>query len=311
MAEKKAKKPKARTKPKAKSKAKAKSRAKARARPKRVAGRTAALVAAATVDRILDIAARSAIARFDWPRRGVAPAGYIKGMAVVYARVYCKLRAGDPFAIEMAKAKEQSTSCDALSWYDAEFHALGMRNDSAGVATLRHLFVLLIGLGMRESSGKHCEGRDRSQSNTTAQTAEAGLFQTSFNARSGSPLLPQLFAQYLENPSGFVEIFREERAVHSGQLGELRQRSRKGLSAPVQGVSGVRRGIRSRRTAKCAQALGPDHEKRSRASPRGRRDAARGPGCDRRLPRPLRSAAVAGQSPADMPPSTASSAPVT
>ena len=210
MAEKKSKKPKARTKPKAKSKARAKSRAKARARPKRVAGRTAALVAAATVDRILDIAARSAIARFDWPRRGVAPVGYIKGMAVVYARVYCKLRAGDPFAVEMAKAKAQSTSRDALSWYDDEFRALGMRNDAAGVATLRHLFVLLIGLGMRESSGKHCEGRDRSQSNTTAQTAEAGLFQTSFNARSGSPLLPRLFAQYLENPSGFVEIFRED-----------------------------------------------------------------------------------------------------
>jgi hypothetical protein len=211
MAEKKAKKSKTKTKPKAKakSKPKAKSRAKARARPKRVAGRTAALVAAATVDRILDIAARSAIARFRWPSRGVAPAGYIKGMAVVYARVYCKLRAGDPFAVEMAKAKAQSTSRDALSWYDDEFRALGMRNDSAGADTLRHLFVLLIGLGMRESSGKHCEGRDRSASNTSAETAEAGLFQTSFNARSGSPLLPRLFAQYLENPSGFVEIFRE------------------------------------------------------------------------------------------------------
>jgi hypothetical protein len=203
MAEKKAKKSKAKTKPKAKS------RTKARARPKRVAGRTAALVAAATVDRILDIAARSAIARFPWEDRDVAPIGYIKGMAVTFARVYCKLRAGDPFAVEMAKAKAQSTTRDALAWYDDEFRALGMRNDSAGADTLRHLFVLLIGLGMRESSGKHCEGRDRSGSNTTAETAEAGLFQTSFNARSGSPLLPRLFAQYLESPSGFVEIFRE------------------------------------------------------------------------------------------------------
>jgi hypothetical protein len=62
---------------------------------------------------------------------------------------------------------------------------------------------------MRESSGQHCEGRDRSAHNTTAETAEAGLFQMSFNARSASPLLPSLFAHYSANPSGFVEIFKE------------------------------------------------------------------------------------------------------
>jgi hypothetical protein len=62
---------------------------------------------------------------------------------------------------------------------------------------------------MRESSGKHCEGRDRSAHNTTAETAEAGLFQTSFNARHASPLLPTIFAGYRANPSGFVEIFKE------------------------------------------------------------------------------------------------------
>ena len=85
----------------------------------------------------------------------------------------------------------------------------GMNNDTAGADTLRHLFVLLIGLGMRESSGKYCEGRDRSASNTTAETAEAGLFQTSFNARTASPLLPTIFAAYSENPSGFVDVFKE------------------------------------------------------------------------------------------------------
>lgn len=62
---------------------------------------------------------------------------------------------------------------------------------------------------MRESSGKHCEGRDRSASNTTAETAEAGLFQTSYNARHAHTLLPQLFEQYLANSSGFIEIFEK------------------------------------------------------------------------------------------------------
>jgi hypothetical protein len=161
------------------------------------------------VARIVEIAAASPVARFHWKDRGVAPAGYIKGMALVFARACCKLKAGDPAAVDMAKAVTTDEARDALAWYSAIFSAAGMNNDVAGVDTLRHLFVLLIGLGMRESSGKHCEGRDRSASNLTAETAEAGLFQTSFNARSASPLLPALFAAYSANPSGFVDVFKE------------------------------------------------------------------------------------------------------
>jgi hypothetical protein len=80
------------------------------------------------------------------------------------------------------------------------------------------LFVLLIGLGVRESSGSYCEGRDRSAKNTAASTAEVGLFQTSFNAKSASPLFPQLFKQYSANPSGFVDIFKEGVQVRQSDL---------------------------------------------------------------------------------------------
>jgi hypothetical protein len=161
------------------------------------------------IDQITRIAAASDVARFSWKNRGVAPAGYIKGMALVYARMHCKLKAGDAAAVEMAKAKTADVDRDALAWYDQIFTAAEMNNDIAGIDTLRHLFVLLIGLGMRESSGKHCEGRDRSASNSTGETAEAGLFQTSFNARGASPLLLTLFAQYSADPSGFVDVFKE------------------------------------------------------------------------------------------------------
>jgi hypothetical protein len=155
------------------------------------------------------IAAQSEIARFRWKNRGVAPPGYIKGMALVYARACCKLKAADPAVVDMATAKSADGEHDALAWYDAIFAAAGMKNDTAGADTLRHLFVLLIGLGMRESSGQYCAGRDTTASNVTADTAEAGLFQTSFNARSASPLLPTLFARYSSNPSGFLEVFKE------------------------------------------------------------------------------------------------------
>ena len=158
---------------------------------------------------ILQIAADSDIARYDWKNRGRAPRGYIKGMALVFARAYCKLKAGEPVAVEMAKPDSGDANRDALAHYRDQFEALGMDNSASGPDTLRHVFVLLMGLGMRESSGNHCEGRDLSASNTTADTAEAGLFQTSFNACSASPLMVKLFEQYQANPSGFVEVFAE------------------------------------------------------------------------------------------------------
>ena len=158
---------------------------------------------------ILQIAADSDIARYDWKNRGRAPRGYIKGMALVFARAYCKLKAGDAIALEMARADSGDGNRDGLAHYRDQFVALGMDNSASSPETLRHLFVLLMGLGMRESSGNYCEGRDLSASNTTAETAEAGLFQTSFNACSAHPLMGKLFEQYQTNPSGFVEVFAE------------------------------------------------------------------------------------------------------
>ena len=167
---------------------------------------------------ITALAGASELARFSWKDRGVAPTGYIKGMALVYARVYCKWKAGDPAAVDIARADTGDSARDALSWYRDVFSAAGMDNSAGGADTLRHLFVLLIGLGMRESSGKHCVGRDRTADNTAAETAEAGLFQTSFNAKSASPLMPALFAQYSANPSGFLDVFREGVRCSAGDL---------------------------------------------------------------------------------------------
>lgn len=194
---------------------KAKAAPKKTAAPKKkVAVRATVLAGAAApanpvIAQIVSLAANSGIAGHVWPGRGVAPLGYTKGMAVSFARAHCKLLAGDAVAVEMAKADTEQPDVDALSRYAPEFQALGFSNDVAGADTLRHLFVLLIGLGMRESSGKHCEGRDTSANNKTGETAEAGLFQVSFDARSSSPLLPPLFATYRANPSGFVDVFHE------------------------------------------------------------------------------------------------------
>ena len=161
------------------------------------------------LDQIARMAAASRLARFAWRGRGKAPAGYVKGMALVYGRVYCKFKAGDAAVLDMAHKKTGDQTHDALAWYEKVFKAAGMDNSTSGVDTLRHLFVLLIGLGMRETSGRYYEGRDTTARNTTADTAEAGLFQMSFNARTASPLLPRIFARYQANPSGFLDVFKD------------------------------------------------------------------------------------------------------
>ena len=162
-----------------------------------------------TVDRICNLAASSALARYSWHNREVAPLGYVKGMVVVFGSVYSKWKVGDPAAAAMAAAETGENATDALAWYNARFGAVGMSNAAPGVSTLRHLFVLLIGLGMRESSGRYCEGRDRSEDNITSDTAEAGLFQMSWNAHTASPLIPKLFADYSNSADGFLSTFQE------------------------------------------------------------------------------------------------------
>jgi hypothetical protein len=152
----------------------------------------------ALVREICEAALSSELAEYYWADRGKAPAGYIQGMAFAYAVMLRKLEAADPVAVITAQADMDDEAHDALTWYAAQFKALGMDNSGHGVETLRHLWVLLIGLGMRESSGQHCLGRDQSASNTTAETAEAGLFQTSWNAGACSSDFEKLLDEYGE-----------------------------------------------------------------------------------------------------------------
>lgn len=166
-------------------------------------------MASATALAIADLANGSAIASYSWKDRGVAPRGYIRGMAVMFGRVYCKMNANRDAASEMGMAVDPGdTATDALAWYASEFSDLGMDNSQAGVDVLRHLFVLLTGLGMRESSGAFCTGRDQSAENKSAATAEAGLFQVSYNSIGTHFLLGALFEQY-KGSTDFRDIFSD------------------------------------------------------------------------------------------------------
>jgi hypothetical protein len=154
----------------------------------------------ALVDQCCQIAMASPIAEFEWIDRGQAPAGYTQGMACAFATVVRKWLAGDSAAREMAKADTGDDEVDALTWYADIFGDRGMFNNVDGLDTLRHLFVLLMGLGMRESSGQYCCGRDMSADNVEAVTAEAGLFQMSWNAAGCSDEMQKLMEVYASCP---------------------------------------------------------------------------------------------------------------
>lgn len=159
-------------------------------------------------DKIIDLATNSEIAKYEWADRGQAPPGYVPGMALCFALAMQKLDSS-PVKV-MAQADTDDPDNDALSWYADEFRALHISTDEDGVVPLRALFNLMISLGMCESSGNHWEGRDQSADNTSPDTAEAGLMQTSWDIHSASPEITKLFNRYWDDPNGFAETFSDE-----------------------------------------------------------------------------------------------------
>lgn len=157
------------------------------------------------IPQIIAVARKSSVATLNWKDRGTAPAGYVNGMAVAFGRVYANLCRNESAAMDMAQADTGNAATDAIAHFQPEFSKLGMDNSDGGTHVLRHLFVLLYGLGMRESSGEYFAGTG---GNTAATTAEAGLFQVSYNSHSSSPELDKLF-RYYKGRDDFIEIFRE------------------------------------------------------------------------------------------------------
>jgi hypothetical protein len=168
--------------------------------------------------KIDDLVERSGLADYSWEDRGTPPPGYVAGMAKIYALALGLHKAGNPAVMIMAHAETDDEEDDALAWYHDEFESEEMDNSQDGVDTLRHLFVLMIGLGMRESSGDCWEGRDMSADNVESDTAEAGLFQSSWNLSNCSDTIDRLLAEYWNDPNGFGPTFRRGLYPSASQL---------------------------------------------------------------------------------------------
>lgn len=131
---------------------------------------------------ILSDAMKSSCVSYSWKNRGVAPKGYIKGMMLSFAQEVC----GSDYDFDLTGSEKT----DALSYYKIE-------------SSMVNTYAFLIGLGMRESSGKYCTGRDTTASNTSAISAETGLFQTSYDAGTATEILKKY------GRSCHLEVFKE------------------------------------------------------------------------------------------------------
>ncbi|MFS4457640.1 hypothetical protein [Bdellovibrio sp. HCB2-146] len=162
---------------------------------------------------IVDLSSQSTCAKYSWKKRGRAPAGYVKGVALTFARSLCRTRNDqNPAAAKiLSAASSGSTSRDALAHYKSIFSNLGINVKSSGDEAVRAIYTLGFGLGMRESSGKYCEGWDKSAgSRRSSAEAEAGIFQVSYDSMGASTELRRLYNEYKASPQRCgLTIFKE------------------------------------------------------------------------------------------------------
>lgn len=169
------------------------------------------------VEYIKELAAKSQCSKYSWKNRGRAPAGYIKGVALSFARSLCRLKnfdANSPLRINsiLSSSSFGNTKKDALAHYSAQLQSLDLKINESGEDPLRAVYVLGMGLGMRESSGKYCTGWDTSAgSNRSSSAAEAGVFQVSFDSIGVSSELSKLYSEYKNSDQSrcYLNTFKE------------------------------------------------------------------------------------------------------
>lgn len=171
-------------------------------------------VSTSYAQQIKTLAGNSSCLKTSWKDRGRAPAGYVKGVALSFARSLCRTKAlGTPPAITkiLASSASGNAARDVLSHYKSIFASAGIPTNRSGEDAVRAVYTLGIGLGMRESSGKYCEGWDKAAgSRRSSAEAEAGIFQVSYDSMGASSELKALYQEYQASPERcHLQTFKE------------------------------------------------------------------------------------------------------
>lgn len=151
----------------------------------------------------------SQCSKYAFGNRGPAPLGYLKGIVTSYARTLCYFNS--PLTTYAATIGQPlgTDAQDALNHYN-------ILHPWNGGERIKQTYTLLIGLGLRESSGQYGLGWDRSKLKDTppiqptAINSESGAFQVSFDNNSKMPASAGLYAQYQAHPERCaLDVFKE------------------------------------------------------------------------------------------------------
>ncbi len=114
------------------------------------------------LEHIKDLAERSECAEHIWKNGLKAPAGFIKGMALSYARSSCRLIKNDstPSALVniLATAVSKKNILDGLFKYKTIFDGLGLSLNRTGIRPLQAVYLLNMGTFVSENGGAYCKG---------------------------------------------------------------------------------------------------------------------------------------------------------
>jgi hypothetical protein len=170
------------------------------------------------------------------------PRAFLRGLALSFAKAVCEPTRPDVVFAghaslqtcpNLKKCKGCATCIDTLSSYgDIMKKAIGTA-PKEGLETVRQFYTLMVGLGMHESNGKYCTGRDGSMNFVEDTSAEAGLFQTSYGnivAKRGDPLLQNLYDKYTKSSAGCLnDIYKEAITCRPGNEKNWGKAGKEGL----------------------------------------------------------------------------------
>lgn len=205
----------------------------------------------AVIRRIRHIVDASSCVKYPWldynlADRDLAPPAYINGLAVVFAKSLCQLRARDSATVFISRPNTNQAASDSLAQYRATFDRLGIDTEKSETETLKAVYTLAFSHGMMESSGKYCEGFDANAAPTRAEAAEAGLFQTSYD----------VFGQVANE----AEVRKIYNRYKSGQSACYLDTFKPGISCSPQAIIGEGEGAEFQTWLKTCPALATEIE---------------------------------------------------
>lgn len=172
-------------------------------------------VQSASLDLVRTLAVASSCGKYSFANQGYALKSFLKGIALSYAKALCHPNTD---SVVVASQVVGAASVDALALY-SDILIKNKMSVATSKERLRHVYALMVGSSARESSWVWCNGKDPGADNTSGETCEAGLYQTSYDSRSANSVLVPLYNQFKASDVGcFASDYKGTITCKASQL---------------------------------------------------------------------------------------------